>query len=79
MSIDEDAVAIDGVLADLGYTPTKWVMSVEIIDDEGGRCVRTLHSGDLRAWDILGLVEFVRADVFGLSAASVIDEMWEAE
>jgi hypothetical protein len=70
--------AIAEILGRRGQMVTKWMLSAEMIDAEGGRDLESFTSPDFRAWDSLGFLGFVdareRGVVGGHAATEFLDD-----
>lgn len=84
MADDEDALAgperelhdaIAQVLNRSGLMPTKWMLSVEGLDNAGERVLETFTSPDFRAWDSIGILGFVDARERGVVGAEAADDV----
>lgn len=46
---------------DPGAMLTRWVLLLEVVDDQGERALWTIAAPDQKAWDTLGLLDYARA------------------
>jgi hypothetical protein len=67
--------AISQVLNQRGLMPTKWMLGVEGLDENGERVLETFTSPDFRAWDSIGILGFLDARERGSVGADAADDM----
>jgi hypothetical protein len=53
--------AIAEILGQRGQMVTKWMLSAEVLDADGGRDMESFTSPDFRAWDSLGFLGYLEA------------------
>lgn len=67
------------VLGQQGLMVTKWLLSVEFLDSDGGRGMQALTSPDFRSWDSLGFLGYLDARERGVVGATAAHEFLDDE
>ncbi len=66
--------AVAEIVGAHGVMVTKWMLGVEVLDEQGGRDMYGFASPDFRAWDSLGIVGFLDARERGAVGADAVNE-----
>ncbi len=66
--------AASQILARHDLMVTKWLFVADVIDGDGERMLASYASPDIRAWDTLGMIDFVQARERGVVAADAAAE-----